>query len=553
MQPVLHTLQIALAEYSKFHAVADDSYGYMKYYITGNTPADAKKCEESVKHIHSIVTLLSNASLSLEDSTNTEETWNKINEVYASLQSGLNAAKTFVATIIPHARRTLSYNTNPNTLHDINVHITKIQESERDLVASEKQTRASITPMVQTLTTGPTQENFSKWISSNRTATNFWVLAGIEEFLKNSRGNRRHKFVEIVESQKDAALGSDKMPITPHDEGVHSMVARYGLQFTMSMPLSDALKFIDAEYREDGLEKNLRRVVAATSRGVAFVDVSGGGTPIDFKLVNIIGSSANPPTPTTGISPEVIQFYNTVNVLPKNKEVFPRENIILRGTSNEWYFLETMDGELYRWGLLHGSPIIPATQINGVVRWRSARATKYAELCSERILNTITSSRIKLILGNFADYAVQDTSAASVSEAVEDGVYHAIVNEINTIRPSTYEVARNIVRDEELIETTIVSALVKVVGDTKNMSAETSLPRLQRYNSTIAKFLQVYAETWRKENYDGSQYTDGSAENRRMFLGVVKAVVTKTVTSMSKNNFWDIYLASLKDFVFSNM
>jgi hypothetical protein len=237
----------------------------------------------------------------------------------------------------------------------------------------------------------------------------------------------------------------------------------------------------------------------------------------------------------------------------KNTTNTARNNIIIRGVTNEWYLLETIDGVNYRWGLWLNSPVIPAVQLYGLVRWRSTRAERYAELCTVKILERITTNRTRLIVGNFADFAPQDTSSSGISEAVEDAIYHAIANEVNSIRPSTYEKAMDLVQDSDLITGTINTTLTRIVGPTVGISAEVSLPRLHRFNSTNTNFLRTYSERWRTEPYDPQQYSASSEESRVVFLNVVKVIVHKSIADMTKNNSWDVYLTSLKDYASDNI
>jgi hypothetical protein len=265
LQTIIDTLQETQQAYRSFHDASYTNYQFMKDSILGNEPTNAAKCEGFLGTILSSVDVISKAGLSAPEPSNSDVTWNKLLAAYAGVYDGMKAANDFTDIIKPHYRQKLiTHSDVPNLLAKTHTAI-KISRAELDSVlAAEKKTRAAASVLAKELATGTTQEKFADWIKENRKAVNFWIFAGIEELIKGARGNRRFKFAEIVESRKDDALGAARKPIITPDAGAHSLVVRYGLQSTASMSLKEAFELIGAEYREEMLEKNIRRAVTST-------------------------------------------------------------------------------------------------------------------------------------------------------------------------------------------------------------------------------------------------------------------------------------------------
>ena len=553
MQKVIDESKILHQAYTDYLAGFIPTYNIVENYMLGSNYDEAKKCVEAIEAIELVIYNLENHGLKPEDPLSEPETWKKLSAAYDQTYLGINTANWMNAVVTRQSQNYLRSFVSAELTKRISVPVEAARLGLEKVAVSDKQLRTIALSIARELATGDAQPAFAAWINDNRKSENYWIFAGVEELIKTSRGNTRFKFMNIVETQKDAAVGASRVLVTSPNNGAHSAVIRFGLQTTASMTLKEVFERLGAKYREIPITKNLKSLVAETKRGVVLVDFSKCGSPIDFTLSRILSTDANPPSNVTGLNPEVIKFYDTVVVRQRNTTMAARDNVVIRGETNEWYVLETIDGVTYRLGTWLDSPIIPVVRIYGLVKWYSTRSEKYAEICAEKIQATITPNRLRLVLGSYAESAPQDTSSAGISEAITTAILDAINSEIRTIRPSTYDQAVEVVQDSEVLFPAILKVLFRVVGPTAGLPAETALPRAQKYAATCSKFMSGYLDQWRAVVYDPKKYDGSSSEAMTVFLGAVRAVVLATIESMNKNSFWDMYLTSLKDFAFAHM
>ncbi len=409
-------------------------------------------------------------------------------------------------------------------------------------------------------------ERFSEWILENRRYTNKWIFTCISELISMTRGNKRFKLLRVVEDKKDNVLGSPRIPLNTDSPitrmpaihmdnliqpiirtGAHSIISRCGLVPTRSMTAREAFQYIHADYHEATFEKNIKRVVAEKQRGILFIDLSGAGTAIDFDLSGIISPNADPPEGTRGLNKQVIDFFDTVRVLPVIDIRTPRENIIARSGTNEWYVLETINGELYRWGLYLGEPVIPVSRILSVIKSQPTRAEKYQWLMGEEILRIAINPFSTTMMRAYEDNIIQMASGVGVASSIEDAIYFALSRDVRSAKATTYDGLMHIVRDEEFLSRVIMKELDKVAGPTNSPEPELGLPRMYRHQNTVDVFLRTYDDRWRKDKYDPDSY-DGSPASIDLFLGFLKILVSSTVADMTKNSFWDSFLIGPKEF-----
>lgn len=381
------------------------------------------------------------------------------------------------------------------------------------------------------------QSSIYDFIINNANIINKFTIAAIGYLLTKSIEYRRALEL-LIEKQKDTILGV--MRITSFN------LSRYNLRpITSLMSIQSLFKSLGFNYRDSiSIDENitLNNIIALYNITKSPIDYDMRGS-IDLNYVTQHGLQS---TLLTGLNKKIIERYSAGGRIADNIER-PIEKIIQGDiTSQKWYVLETIDGNLWRaLGLFNGTLVaqIDMNNIIGLIRGMTTRPYQYNKLCAETIISRCLDPQAENILRDYQNEPRRISSDA-INTAIVNHALDIFARKVNAIK--SISDFRDIIYDESLIESCLLTALSNT-----GTSFENIITQIYSINESLYKFKNIL-EKYIVNINDRIFSEDSRSEINRILTNVYKIGLEKTVSELSQGNEWATYDTTVKEYFIRN-
>lgn len=387
------------------------------------------------------------------------------------------------------------------------------------------------------------------FVIDNENIINKFTIKLIHWVISNTSGEKRRRVELIVEKQKDILLNATRMDMR-NQPGVQGLIYRYNLRpLTPSIPINELFDQLGAKYNakispNENFESFVRKgpglivINKATSSPVEF-SLSG---LIDIDYVTAHDLKTNP---LSGLTKKIVERFNTARLLPRGGVSEPVKHFV--GKTQNWYVIESINGELWRILGLRGEKIIPNDAIIGIIKGLTTRPHQYNVMQCETILKKCLDPKAKVLLMDYEEEKIAAPSSEPIRFAIIDTLTRGFETRLAKINnPNSF---RELAIDRDNINETLLDILTHSTGIYGKGSSEYLITYIAKFDGIIRAFTKELERRWGEEVLPERLFKEHSGEDlKNMLRTIFISVVTASVDELDRSRTWTEYDMTLKEF-----
>lgn len=395
-----------------------------------------------------------------------------------------------------------------------------------------------------------------EYLVSRKNTFNTFVRFMISHVYKYITITQQRKLNQLVEEQKDIALGSQtRIPLRLNYSGIQGYLARYNLVPGEFMDISKIASELNISNTNDP-QSLVHEITKSQQLGCIMISINTSSM-IEYDIRGLVDDAYieqnNLKTlPIFGLNQQVIKKYATIKIIPSEKkdnsdflEITPANHI------GNFVVLQKMGDNLVRSFTYLRSHEIPYDVIKGMILGLSARSHTYNIIMEERILPKCFDTKSQSIVEAYASREHKKTSAEVVTNKILADLLHNFQTYLDKHLNSPLSTLREIGINPNIIEAILAKHLSHSNTQTsdKNILIERRLSYIIKFDALAKKFISAINFAWEDKPPSLKSIKEYShAEAVKNITSSYSEICKNAIESLNRKNTWTDYDVSLKEY-----